>query len=409
MKCLTPEIAWHNRDPVFSIDIQPRAVNENVYRLASGGSDTHILIWYIHYEYTAASKGVSDIEFVADLTRHQKAVNIVRFSPSGEYLASGDDESVVLVWKKKKDSDNPDFSDLETDDNKEHWTCAKTLRLHIDDVYDLSWSSDSTHLVSGSVDNTAVMWNIVTGTKVHVFREHKGFVQGVSWDPLLKYVATLSSDRTLRVFSTEKKNLVCQCSKAVIPQQTPKEEPPHATKIFHDDTLKTFYRRLSFSPDGSLLIVPSGILETQTVPQSSSNSENASKPKNATYIFSRNSFNEPVMYYPSGDQFSVAVRCCPILFQSSKTNEKKIFDLPYKMVIAVATKNHVLLYDTDHASPFGLVTDIHYTRITDLSWSNDGLLLVVSSTDGFCSFITFAEGELGERWQKPEPLPQKQS
>lgn len=72
-------------------------------------------------------------------------------------------ESVVLVWKKKNECDNPDFSDLEVDDNKEHWTCAKTLRLHIDDVYDLCWSSDSTHLISGSVDNTAIMWNIVTG------------------------------------------------------------------------------------------------------------------------------------------------------------------------------------------------------------------------------------------------------
>lgn len=188
------------------------------------------------------------------------------------------------------------------------------------------------------------------------------------------------------MYSTANKNLVCHCSKAVIPQLTPKEEPTNATRIFHDDTLKTFYRRLTFSPDGSLLIVPSGILEAPPQPDISC------KPKNCTYIFLRDNFNEyvdkylnvdrsvvknsrnlsiyrPIMYYPSGDQFSVAVRCCPTLFQSSKTNnEKKLFDLPYKMVIAVATKNNVLLYDTEHVAPFGLVTDIHYTRITDLSW-----------------------------------------
>jgi hypothetical protein len=36
MKCQIPEIGWHNRDPVFSIDFQPK-IDENL-RLASGGS-----------------------------------------------------------------------------------------------------------------------------------------------------------------------------------------------------------------------------------------------------------------------------------------------------------------------------------------------------------------------------------
>ncbi len=74
------------------------------------------------------------------------------------------------------------------------------------------------------------------------------------------------------------------------------------------------------------------------------------------------------MYFPSGDKYSIAVRCCPILFQKTEQHEKEIFDLPYKMVVAVATKSTVLLYDTEHAAPFGYVTDIHYTRLTDMSW-----------------------------------------
>lgn len=42
MKCTIPEIAWHNRDPVLSVDIQP-SENE-IYRLASGGTDCHVLV-----------------------------------------------------------------------------------------------------------------------------------------------------------------------------------------------------------------------------------------------------------------------------------------------------------------------------------------------------------------------------
>ena len=32
-------------------------------------------------------------------SRHQRAVNVVRWSPDGSLLASGDDESVIIVWK----------------------------------------------------------------------------------------------------------------------------------------------------------------------------------------------------------------------------------------------------------------------------------------------------------------------
>lgn len=48
MKCTIPEISWHNRDPVLSVDIQPKpllANNKNgKTRLASGGSDSHVLV-----------------------------------------------------------------------------------------------------------------------------------------------------------------------------------------------------------------------------------------------------------------------------------------------------------------------------------------------------------------------------
>lgn len=47
MKCKIPEISWHNRDPVLSVDIQPRGEsnkNAQKWRLASGGTDAHVLV-----------------------------------------------------------------------------------------------------------------------------------------------------------------------------------------------------------------------------------------------------------------------------------------------------------------------------------------------------------------------------
>ena len=42
--------------------------------------------------------GAGNVEFLSDLARHQRAVNTVRFSPTGELLASGDDGKLFSFY-----------------------------------------------------------------------------------------------------------------------------------------------------------------------------------------------------------------------------------------------------------------------------------------------------------------------
>lgn len=88
------------------------------------------------------------------------------------------------------------FIDDSSEQNKETWNVFKTLRGHLDDVLDLSWSLDSTCLVSGEVGGVAIVWDVLKGkSKLHL-NDHKiNFVQGVAWDPKDKFVATISTDR----------------------------------------------------------------------------------------------------------------------------------------------------------------------------------------------------------------------
>lgn len=72
------------------------------------------------------------------------------------------------------------------------------------------------------------------------------------------------------------------------------------------------------------------------------------------------------------------------------------------MIFAVATDTDVLLYDTQQLAPIACFEKIHYTHLTDISWSADGLILIASSTDGFCTVVTFAKGELGIPYVKEE-------
>ncbi|XP_053675533.1 chromatin assembly factor 1 subunit B [Anopheles nili] len=392
MKCQIPEISWHNRDPVLSVDIQPKGSNDRdpKYRLASGGTDSHVLIWYMLQNPEC---GTITLDLAADLTRHQRAVNAVRWSPSGELLATADDESVIFIWKQKGETETLNILDSTSDQDKETWLTLKILRGHMEDVYDLSWSANSQFLISGSVDNTAIVWDVARGKNQAILQEHKGFVQGVAWDPKNKYLATLSTDRNFRVYDVQSKRVVARCTKCTLP--VPQSHPlrDKTVRLFHDDTLQTFFRRLSFSPDGNLIVTPSGVAEIEGVP----------KPLNTTYIFTRNSFKQPAITLPSPDQYTVAVRFCPVYFQHRPHSDKypPIVPLPYRMVFAVATKSSVYLYDTQQATPFAVISNIHYTRLTDMSWSSDGKILIVSSTDGFCSLIFFSDGELGTVYVAP--------
>lgn len=62
--------------------------------------------------------------------------------------------------------------------------------------------------------------------------------------------------------------------------------------------------------------------------------------------------------------------CTPLLASTDGSVQAlpNLFQLPYRMVFAVASEDSILLYDTQQALPFGLVSNIHYHTLSDLTW-----------------------------------------
>lgn len=60
------------------------------------------------------------------------------------------------------------------------------------------------------------------------------------------------------------------------------------------------------------------------------------------------------------------------------------------------TQDSVLIYDTHHDRPLCIARGLHYAGLTDCTWSVDGRQLLVSSSDGYLSILSFDKDEFGQ-------------
>ncbi|THC98899.1 hypothetical protein EYZ11_001612 [Aspergillus tanneri] len=235
--------------------------------------------------------------------------------------------------------------------------------------------------------------------------------------------------------------------------------------IYANETFTSFFRRLTFAPDGSLLFTPAGQYKTSHVSATDS-TKTTDEIINTVYVYTRAGFNKPpISHLPGHKKPSVAVKCSPVFYslrqapqpachitldtssgeeafaslpdpvvsstgenssirppssvpaagdlpsKNSQTSKDEsplstptptpVFNLPYRIVYAVATQDAILVYDTQQQTPICVVSNLHFATFTDLAWSNDGLTLIMSSSDGFCSTLTFTPGELGQTYNAP--------
>ncbi|KAF9174807.1 hypothetical protein BGX21_001032 [Mortierella sp. AD011] len=492
------QIHWHDKQPIYSAHFEPGPKG----RLATAGGDGNVRIWRVVKD---KEKDSTHIEFLSSLNRHTAAVNVVRFSPTVECLASAGDDGNIILWRPSeiKEAANRFAESDEEEYERETWRVQSMMRGSLSDIYDLAWSPDGRFIISGSIDNTARIWDVKDAKCIHVITDHHHYVQGVAWDPLGEFVATQSSDR-IKTLSINTNSQICSFSSVNIyafkvnksglpsvsilgkstkldltklrstPQPStpvaiatpppniktsvggddvkldapiekddaskPTKPSPKSFRLYHDETLTSFFRRLSFTPDGSMLITPAGQYKATTQKPIGLKDEDVQptlqpseqETRNTVYVYARRDFSKgPVAHLPGQKKPSVAIKCSPVLYElrdqlrpkqisrqaldkqnsangghgtaTSQADEKNpslahtpsVFGLGYRSIYAVATQDSILIYDTQQATALALVSHLHYATFTDMAWSSDGCNLILTSTDGFCSIISFEEGELG--------------
>ncbi|EQC41260.1 hypothetical protein SDRG_01235 [Saprolegnia diclina VS20] len=427
MKVDTPEIRWHCgptglNEAVLTIDFlrkaatltpatspdalpttalgdAPTIVAENVSSVvfpavfqsqvfATGGADKEIKLWVFNAQH---------LTYVHGLSGHDRSVNCVRFSPNGEFLASASDDSTIVLWMRPKHVDAASWS-WQTISSNSDVTRVLLACGHKGDITDLSWSPDSQYLSSVSIDNTCAIWHVASGNLVEKRKDHTQYVQGVAWDPLSEFLITEGNDRSCRVYAlsgygveAKKKKKVQMLhtlrareleAEAIEGEKTPK----HA--MFHDDTFPAFSRRLTWTPDGSYCLVPTGLFKPTSTTVDATHT---------VYAYARGNLLQPAFHLPGHAKGALSVRCSPILYALTTSVTENLFRLPYRFVFAVATLDAVAIYDSQLLHPIAVIDRLHYADLTDMSWSQNGQMLCLSSLDGYISFITFDDAELGQK------------
>jgi WD40 repeat protein len=117
---------------------------------------------------------------------HSDAVTAVAFSRDGQFLVSGSADNTILVWDFMAGAQQPDH----------------VLKGHIWGVSSVAFSPDAKLVVSTSEDGTMRVWSGAVSVDESVMEGHTGAVTTIAFSHDGRHIASGSEDSTIRVWDT---------------------------------------------------------------------------------------------------------------------------------------------------------------------------------------------------------------
>lgn len=241
--------------------------------------------------------------------------------------------------------------------NIEDWKPWKRLAGHTSDVTGVAWAHDDQYLASVGLDNLVLIWDCYDSTFTLLKRldQHQGFVKGVVWDPVGQYLATQSDDRTVKIWRTNDWQLEADI-----------KQP------FVDCPTSTFFRRLSWSPDGAHIVTPNAM----------------NGPVFVSAVIDRDQWTSTISLVGHENVVEVA-SYNPHMFLKDKTKPP---DGPnICAALALGARNSISIWLTNSSTPILVLHDVFDRDILDLSWAADGVTLYACSSEGHVAAFVIHE------------------
>ncbi len=158
-------------------------------RVASGGEDRLVLVWYPVKEqpkktfFTTLTSLLSSQRDVLKMYSHDGRVNGLAWSPDNKYIASASSDHWILI------------RDALTGITASSYGISRKGMKNC-----VAWAPNGKHIASGGNDKTVDLWSVATKSSSFVYHGHVGYVTAVAWSPDSTRIASASVDRTVQVW-----------------------------------------------------------------------------------------------------------------------------------------------------------------------------------------------------------------
>uniref|UniRef100_A0A0N5B8Q0 Protein HIRA n=1 Tax=Strongyloides papillosus TaxID=174720 RepID=A0A0N5B8Q0_STREA len=349
----------YKNNQIYGIDIHPSGKKFAICLQVDGGKG-NLEMWSMNSIINdTIPKSTSPLFNVA----FRSGLNSVRWSKydHGKYLAVSTEDGIILIIEYLgRCRENKSSSAEDEEDIKELYKTKYELHGHSLSANNAEWSNDGRFLASCGMDGKIIIWNVKKlPEKVVILNEasggHTDNVNGISWDPIGNFLASQSNDKTLKVWSVDDWKVKTTISKP-----------------FEGACNSTMFKRMDWSPDGTILIAPAAM--------------NNKTPATQVILRKNWDYKKDIIGLR---QNSTVVKFMPSLIKVKSEND----EISTVMVCAIGSRDRSfsLWMFPRYERPLCLIRNLFNDTIHDFSWHNN--IVGACSSDGSVQFISLKESE----------------